>query len=592
MNEAARPAWWFVRRLIAYQPLSYAVLSLCWIGYHTWPLIPGLLARALFNHLQGITPAGLNLPTIVALMIAAGCARGALVFTSTLVIVPYRFRLYRLLRRNLLARILERPGARPVPGTVGEAISTLRDDVEMAGGITDWLFDAVAAAFYVVGGLAVLLSVNARVTVLVFTPIVAVIGVTHAVRVKLVRVREQSREAGARVTGAIGEIFGAVQAIQVAGAEDRVIAHLGQLNDERQRAVLRDRLQATGLDAVFEHTADLGAGLVLLATARGMQAGTFSVGDFALFASYLMQVAGFTSFLGYLINTYRQSGVNFARMFRLLQGAPGEALVAHHRGAPPETGASGPAPATAERLELLEVEGLSCRHPETGGGVEDISFSLKRGSFTVVTGRVGSGKTTLLRALLGLLPAQSGQIRWNGRQVENPAAFLTPPRAAYTAQVPSLLSGTLRENILLGLPAGRERLEQAVRNAVLERDLADLPEGLETPVGTRGVKLSGGQVQRAAAARMFVREPELLVFDDLSSALDVETEQILWRRLAEGRATCLVVSNRPALLARADQILLLQDGRIAASGTLPELLESSPEMKMLWAAATPLAKNR
>jgi ATP-binding cassette subfamily B protein len=330
-----------------------------------------------------------------------------------------------------------------------------------------------------------------------------------------------------------------------------------------------------------------------------------------------MQVAEYTGFQGYLINTYRQSRVAFRRAVALLRGAPAERLVEHHplplhgplpdlpRAERPQvTDQSGPAAhgASLGRLETLEVAGLTLRHAESGRGIEDISFTLPRGSLTVISGRIGAGKTTLLRALLGLLEAQSGAIYWNGHKIDHPDRFLVPPRVAYTPQAPALLSGTLRENILLGLPEDGQ-LDRAVRGAVLEHDLASFPAGLETAIGARGVRLSGGQVQRVAAARMFVRGPELLVFDDLSSALDVETERILWERLHQGMGdggwgmdeahqppspiphppTVLAVSHRRAMLERADQILVLEDGRISARGPLDALLTTSAELRRLYA---------
>ena len=167
--------------------------------------------------------------------------------------------------------------------------------------------------------------------------------------------------------------------------------------------------------------------------------------------------------------------------------------------------------------------------------------------------------------MLGLLPRDAGEIRWNGTPVDDPATFLVPPRAAFTPQVPRLFSETLRANLLLGRPADDGAVGAAVRAAVLEDDVAALDAGLDTIVGRRGVKLSGGQIQRAAAARMFLRDAELLVLDDLSSALDVATEAELWRRLLarRGEVTCLVVSHSPIALAHADQVIVLDNGLVA-----------------------------
>jgi ATP-binding cassette subfamily B protein len=159
--------------------------------------------------------------------------------------------------------------------------------------------------------------------------------------------------------------------------------------------------------------------------------------------------------------------------------------------------------------------------------------------------------------------------------------------------VPRLFSDSLRENILMGHPANEAELEQAIQRAVFETDLATLDQGLDTLVGPRGVRLSGGQVQRTAAARMLVRQPALMVVDDLSSALDIDTERQLWERLAQqtdqtgARPTFLVVSHRQAALQRADQIIVLKDGGIEAVGTFAELAERSEEFQAIWQNDSP-----
>ncbi|KRE51614.1 ABC transporter ATP-binding protein [Paenibacillus sp. Soil724D2] len=668
----------YLWRLIMYRPIRYLVNAIAWTVIYLAPIAPGLITKEFFDSLTGTSALGYGVWGLIALLMAAALGRIMLIVIGFITDVNFRFRMGMLLRRNLLEHVLKQPGAQAIPVSPGEAISHFRDDVDQSEEAASWSVDVFGMTCFALVSGYILIQIDAQMTLLVFMPIVLVITAAQLATVRLQKYRAASREATSKVTGEISEMFGNVQAIQVAGAEKRVIARFSSFGDDRRKAMLKDRLMGELLDSVFSNSVNLGTGLILLLAGTKMRAGTFTVGDFALFVYYLTFVTQFITNVGKFITYFKQMSVSLERLTFLLQGASAKVLTmvnslhlkvenkvaeatvstiplaqegreneslgrvkrvdglehevasglvgqGHERenasganiGRGLERFSVGEAEqeigferefsdevkqkagfqheiAVDERynrekeidvsLQRLDVNGLSYAYSDTGRGISDIHFSLKRGSFTVITGTIGSGKTTLVRSLLGLLPKGEGTIAWNGVPVEDPGTFFTPPRSAYTAQVPRLYSDTLRNNILLGQAEQGDSLQMALHAAVMEFDVAQLPGGLDTVIGPRGVKLSGGQAQRTAAARMLVRDAELYVFDDLSSALDVETEQKLWERMFQRRsdATCLVVSHRKTALTQADHIIVMKDGRIEAEGNSEELLRQSATFRELW----------
>ena len=560
--------------------------------YYVFPLLPALVFKVVLDRLARLPVLDAELGQWLLLLAGIYACRGATLLVASLAEQGSVTAAGILIRRNLLAGILRRPAARALPDSTGDAIGRFTYDQAQITAVYTWIADPIGQAIALIGALYVLARVSLPLTLTVALPVLVAAVTANALGHRVQGAREVLQRALGARSSVLGDLFSGVAAIQLGGARSASVAHLDKANERVRKATLRDLLISQSIQSFSSNLGEIGTAALLFMIAGRLRSGEMSVGDLALFVSYITRLADVGRMVGWFTAQIRQCKVSLVRLAEMVPEEDPSVVTrrapVYLRGEFPAL--ESPTRSASDTLESMEVTGLTCLHDGSQNGIRDVDLSIRRGTVTVITGEVGAGKTTLLRAVLGLLPTQSGEVRWNGEPLD-PATQLIPPRVAYSPQVPRCFTATLADNIRLGHPAEDEEVRIALHSAVMEEDLANFPEGLLTEVGPRGLRLSGGQLLRTAAARMFVRRPELMVVDDLSSGLDVDTEAELWRRLRAAGGTWLIVSHRPAAIALADQVVLLDGGRVAASGR-PESLASHPFIAHINAGAPAVSPAR
>jgi len=374
------------------------------------------------------------------------------------------------------------------------------------------------------------------------------------------RTATASSAARARFGRSLVSALESARTVKLAAATPSVHRHLSEVDDGRVNAAVREHRIQAFLDGVPVVTVQAG----VVAAWAVLVVGGWDLATALLVAAAVNGFDWFGRVAGAAITEAPGTRAWAAATSEL---AGGGSLMRIPDGVDLVTGAApAPVPAPRSPLERLELTDVSAVHDDGTIGVSGVSLVVLPGELVLLLGQIGSGKSSLLAALAGLVE-HSGVIRWNGAPVTDPEAFLRPGQVAHVAQVPRVLSGTFADNIRLDHP---RPVDEPVHDARLGPDL-EAAGGPASLVGHRGVRLSGGQVQRVALARALATEAELVLADDVSSALDAATEVELWQALRARNRTVLGATSKRAALAQADRVVVLVDGAVAESGPWPEL---------------------
>ncbi len=524
--------------------------------------VPWLLKRVTDALRQGTTMrtvAGLAgaIATISLLLAAIRTA-------SRLLILGASRRVVYDIRNELFAHLQSLPASFYATRRTGEIMSRAVNDLQLirslcGPGILNILNIVVLYSI----GLTMMALIDPRLTLLAVLPYPLMLyGVFRVSRV----IHERSnatQDQLAAISNKAQENLSGVAVVKAFVREDEEIAAFGELSNEYRRLSLRLARSRGLIVTLMGGLGGLSTIIVLWLGTRHIIDGRLTLGGLVAEMSYLALLTGPTIMMGWVLGVFQRGLGALQRV---------EAILAERSDLPGDRVAGdGPPPAGAVSLRGLTFAYAGADRP----ALRDIRLEVPAGSVVGVVGRVGAGKSTLVRLLAGIHPIAPGMIILGGRDLTTIPTAQLRARLGYVPQETFLFSRSVAENIALGRP-GVERadIERVAALAQLTGDLPDLPQGLDSLVGERGVTLSGGQRQRVALARALLMDPALLILDDALSSVDAETEEAILKGLRGflRDRTTFVIAHRVSTLLDADLVVALNDGRVAEAGRPADLL--------------------
>jgi len=408
--------------------------------------------------------------------------------------------------------------------------------------------------------------------VIVTASLVIYLGFTFTVTNWRTRFRREMNELDAKASSRAVDSLLNFETVKYFNNEDYEARRYDSTLSAQERAAIKSQQSLNILNSGQQLIIALGLTLMLWRAALGVAEGRMTIGDLVLVNGFMLQLYMPLNFLGVIYREIKQALTDMDRMFRLLD--------AHRE--------------IADRPDArpLQISGAEVRFERVNFGYDlrrqvlfDVDFTIPAGTTCAVVGATGSGKSTLARLLFRFYEVQDGRILIDGQDVKSVTQSSLRSAIGIVPQDTVLFNDTIEYNIAYGRPgAARDEVIAAARSAHIHDFIARLPDGYESMVGERGLKLSGGEKQRVAIARTLLKNPAILVFDEATSALDSKTERLIQAELEEiaRDRTTLVIAHRLSTIVNADQILVMDHGRIIERGTHAHLLDANGSYARMW----------
>lgn len=405
-----------------------------------------------------------------------------------------------------------------------------------------------------------------------FVTVAGYITYTFTVSEWRTRFRRRMNEQDSRAnTKAIDSLLN-YETVKYFGNEEHEARRYDEALEAYEQAAVKSQTSLSVLNVGQAAIIAVGLTVVMILAARGITAGRMTIGDFVLVNTYLIQLYQPLNFFGFVYREMKQALADIEGLFRLLRE---DREVDDAPGAPPLALTGG-----AIRFEDVSF-GYDPRRPILKG----VDFTVAAGHTVAIVGPSGAGKSTIGRLLFRFYDATGGRILVDGQDIRTVTQASVRAAVAIVPQDTVLFNDTIYYNIAYGRPAAtRAEVEEAARLAHIHHFVTTLPDGYETMVGERGLKLSGGEKQRVAIARAILKNPAILLFDEATSALDTHTEreiQANLREVSRGRTT-LVIAHRLSTVVEADDILVMDGGRVIERGRHADLLARGGAYAALW----------